>query len=384
MARQNVGNPKFYVDYISYWMHSGMIKGAGIYTSGTLDDDNTVVGSDGYRPELIGLNPSEYIFEEVDLPVTYRFYLTNQVYIPNGANDKFFTSILGHNLFSALVNDVVLEFKSTAQGYNTVMQIGGVAGQSNFTQVCNWYDASDDRFDWNGWSMAEWQGGDSELFDIIDLTLSSPSHVFTFPHILGSINFGTIYEMPHSPDLSLKVTREYKGIKRQNTRGGSTLTQIDYSTAPDWAGFTPWELTRENVGNYIGQGYKEKRSPKRGRRVWDLQFSYVGGDDLFNVNELLANANPTDSAQSEGYNDSDFYGTSEIKFYNNVQTSSDSFIGRLLEKTMGGAIPFIFQPDGNNPSPDQFAICILDQDSFQFEQVAYNVYNISLKIREVW
>ena len=146
----------------------------------------------------------------------------------------------------------------------------------------------------------------------------------------------------------------------------------------------PWELTRENVGNYIGQGYKEKRSPKRGRRVWDLQFSYVGGDDLFNVNELLANANPTDSAQSEGYNDSDFYGTSEIKFYNNVQTSSDSFIGRLLEKTMGGAIPFIFQPDGNNPSPDQFAICILDQDSFQFEQVAYNVYNISLKIREVW
>ena len=72
-----------------------------------------------------------------------------------------------------------------------------------------------------------------------------------------------------------KVTREYKGIKRQITRGGSTLTQIDYSSAPDWAGFTPWELTRENVGNYIGQGYKEKRSPKRGRRVWDFEsFKY--------------------------------------------------------------------------------------------------------------
>ena len=56
----------------------------------------------------------------------------------------------------------------------------------------------------------------------------------------------------------------------------------------------------------------------------------------------------------------------------------------VIHKTMGGALPFIFQPDSNNNSPDQFAICMIEQDSISFEQVAYNVYNVKLKIREVW
>ena len=55
-----------------------------------------------------------------------------------------------------------------------------------------------------------------------------------------------------------------------------------------------------------------------------------------------------------------------------------------MDRTIGGALPFVFQPDGNNNSPDQFAICKLDHESFQYTQVANNVYDISLKIREVW
>ena len=59
-------------------------------------------------------------------------------------------------------------------------------------------------------------------------------------------------------------------------------------------------------------------------------------------------------------------------------------MGVVMDKTMGGALPFIFQPDSNNNSPDQFAICEIDQDSISFELVANSVYNVSLKIREVW
>ena len=49
-----------------------------------------------------------------------------------------------------------------------------------------------------------------------------------------------------------------------------------------------------------------------------------------------------------------------------------------------GNLPFIFQPDSNNNNPDQFAICKFDMKEFKFEQVANGVYNVKLKIREVW
>ena len=34
--------------------------------------------------------------------------------------------------------------------------------------------------------------------------------------------------------------------------------------------------------------------------------------------------------------------------------------------------------------PDGFAICILDQKGISIKQVAHQVYDISLKIMEVW
>ena len=100
------------------------------------------------------------------------------------------------------------------------------------------------------------------------------------------------------------------------------------------------------------------------------------------LNELVYISNPTDSDTNSlsGYDANDFYSG---KFVSDIRRDS-SFMGVVMEKTLGGALPFVFQPNGNNNSPDQFAICQIDQGSFQFKQVAHNVYDISLKIREVW
>ena len=77
----------------------------------------------------------------------------------------------------------------------------------------------------------------------------------------------------------------------------------------------------------------------------------------------------------------------QIGIYLNQMT----FIVRLFTRTNGGQLPFIFQPDGGggvagqgNFNPDQFAICKFDMKSFKFKQSAYGVYDVSLKIREVW
>ena len=63
--------------------------------------------------------------------------------------------------------------------------------------------------------------------------------------------------------------------------------------------------------------------------------------------------------------------------------------------TMGGALPFIFQPNkdatydwsadsGQVTAIPEFAICRFDMDTFSREQVANSVYNIKVKIKESW
>ena len=40
---------------------------------------------------------------------------------------------------------------------------------------------------------------------------------------IGSLLYGTYYDMPHSPDLNLKLSYEYDGVKNITTKGGATL-----------------------------------------------------------------------------------------------------------------------------------------------------------------
>ena len=80
------------------------------------------------------------------------------------------------------------------------------------------------------------------------------------------------------------------------------------------------------------------------------------------------------SASIKSVNRSDFYHTID---------TDDSFSAQVLNKVSHGE-KFIFQPDNTANNPSDFAICVLDQDSFSMKQSAYNVYDISMKIKEVW
>ena len=160
------------------------------------------------------------------------------------------------------------------------------------------------------------------------------------------------------------------------TTGGNTLTRVHHSGPPPWDSGPPFTLNLYNYdvtpefANSAEPSYHTKANIARGRRVWELTFSYLSSDDLFSVNELMSRYNPSTA-------------NSGSDFAVDIMTDS-SFFNTVLEKSMGGALPFIFQPDNSNNSPDQFAICIIDQSSIDFEQVAPSVYNISLTIREIW
>ena len=112
---------------------------------------------------------------------------------------------------------------------------------------------------------------------------------------------------------------------------------------------------------------REEMSPtqllsRSGRRVWNLEFSYMDDGDLWGSNQSLLTS---------------------TTFQDNLLTDLN-FFSQVWHKTLGGTIPFIFQPNANDNNPSQFAICRLRNNSLKATQPAFNVYDISVVIEEVW
>ena len=171
---------------------------------------------------------------------------------------------------------------------------------------------------------------------------------------VGSVVLGTYYDMPHSPGLNLTMEREMN-IKRVRTKGGNDLIDYKYNKPTMWGNAAAWELHDGSTGIH--------KLSRGGRRIWDLSFTLSESDlfpDSSNVAWEGSYANYTASMGKTLLEDNTFY-------------------SQVIHRTHG--LPFIFQPD--NKYPD-FAICKFNQSSFKFSQVANGLYNVKLKIREVW
>ena len=189
-----------------------------------------------------------------------------------------------------------------------------------------------------------------------------------------SISVGRYYELPHSPDLNLTMTRDYSNIRTIETKGGASLSNDFGSKPPMWGDAAPWELWQLNTD--IGDRQLLSRS---GRRIWDLSWSYIEGSDAFGANQSLSSfATPTDP---EGYDSNDL--KTDGHFNTDILLDSN-FYSQVIHKLNGTQFPFIFQADSNDTTAQSWAICKFDMNSFKFEQVANGVYNVKLKIREVW
>ena len=364
MAYQNVGTPRFYVDILQ-WLN----------TQGLISVHNTSFAEDvSFIMDLIGINPTSIIElsgGDGDND-TIRFNTTYPLkdLMPN---DKNFAMALGHNFGTAESSFSTSEGEGTTAGAGTDSTWTAVAssGYVNSTSVGSGGD-----IDYDGFSIHIGNDAHNMQTNIFQFRFDyqGDGNVYNDnPIKIGSLLYGTYYDMPHSPDLSLKLSYEYDGIKTQQTKGGATLSNAMYTKAPDWGDYGCWQL---------GIHSALESNLRSGRRVWDLSFSYLSDEHVFPVN---ANRSYVANIGSEtGYGD--VFETDEFGNYlfdSNVITGTD-FFSQVWNKTMGGHLPFIFQPDKNNANPDQFAICRFDMDSLQYDQVANNVYNVKLKIRESW
>ena len=224
--------------------------------------------------------------------------------------------------------------------------------------------------DISGWTS---ETGDFSPYNEANITVYPGSRLLN----IGAFSMGGYFDMPVSPDLDLSMTVEFDGYDSTTTLGGSTLTNVRYAGSPWWYDVDGNKTEPFSVGASSGL------SKRNGRRMWSMKFSYISDKDIFSSN-YMSNTSIQDGNDSsnDDYNNNEDLNSDRTAFEYTLE-NDNSFIAQVLNK-VGNGQRFIFQPDNTNNNPDQFAICQLDQDSLQIKQVAYKVYDISLKIREVW
>ena len=137
-----------------------------------------------------------------------------------------------------------------------------------------------------------------------------------------------------------------------------------------------------------------KGRQRQGARIWKLRYSYVRGQDLFpnNLSPNVVGIAPADQGYTSGSDHLNVYPSfnnnstgdtdSDISSNNLDYHSQKCFHNTIVEKTMNGAIPFIFQPVSDDYTPSGFCMATLE-GSPSYSQIAPNLYSVSLTIREI-
>ena len=341
MAYQNVGTPRFYIDIPTYLNSIGEDYG------------------DGFDKSLFTLNPiTPVVFLEgqeggsANIELSYSL---DQLCNPH----KFYFAILNHNInYSDNINN-----DGTLAADTISFKISNLKDDSNTpTGVLN-YDST---FSEGSTIFTGDISGNNTNTSLAFADINLVEDVYS-----GSVSFGSYYDMKNSADLDLTMEVEFDGYNSFQTAGGSTLTNVTYNGSPYWNDKDGNKVEPFSVGTSTGV------SKRNGRRNWSRKFSYVSDKDLFASNYM----SNTHLETTTDYDTDDL--TTDTNEFEYTLNNDDSFIAQVLNK-VGNGQRFIFQPDNTNNNPDQFAICVLDQDSLSIKQVAYKVYDISLKIREVW
>ena len=372
MAYSSVGRPVFYIDNYLYHKTIGT-------TMTTIDYD----GEFGFitpdnAPDMFTLSPAlpkillDITGEEsniVNVPMTSEFENFDLT-----GNMKTYIAVLNHNGLSNFGAGYIDPVTTNSYYFNNN------ENQPNATEVLNashdgsWYQCK------RGSTIVT--GSDQIVGAGFLITLFGSTAV-------GAISTGIQYTMPHSPDLKLSMEIEMDGIQTMKTSGGASFSNVNYSGNPLWVNYGEdvysEDASRTNCFDVYGsEGLDVTKTGARrnGRRSWNLKFSYISDKDLFssNLGGSFYSEHGIDGTMSSHYDADDIASDDETMEYS-IETD-DSFYAQVWNKTLGGALPFIFQPNSN--FLDEFYICKFDQNSLKISQSAYKVYDISVKIVETW
>tara|TARA_Y100000310_G_scaffold312406_1_gene359679 strand:+ start:2032 stop:3186 length:1155 start_codon:yes stop_codon:yes gene_type:complete len=384
MAYQNVATPRFYINAFEFgramWEANEDVLSEEFSEAQLWAEDNDansilntlptqIYSADelGDNRPLINFPPYAYMY---DHPNDSPDVLFQDPFIPvRGYYNNNFVAFLAHNMY---YNEIDFDIPRSL-GYSIVN-----AEPSPPQYFWGSLDPKDITGGTNGGL-----GGQGELgfftipysgFSIIGWNHVIPTmwnlSVSAFGDEIGSVISGSYYDMPSFPNLSVSMNRDYGKIKEITTQNGSSVSNTMGDKAATWGDGGAWELYSEPQNQTLSRS---------GRRTWDLEFSYIDDSDFWGSNQL---GNGYREDFSDGL-DKDDIGRNIDKYRFNVITD-DNFFSQVWNKTFGGTIPFIFQVDKDNSNPDQFAICKFKDNSLKATQTAFNVYDVSFSIEEVW
>jgi hypothetical protein len=385
MGFQRVIKPKFYVDMMSYLHATGHSEYFNRHEAEHSDTPTTKQIHEGNKTDLLYSNPQSLL----------KFTLPD-----DGSADTLFNykDFVGGKVFPNIPIDCLVILNHNLQGVEcgggfytpdtNVMGFGADSDYVNFESVITH----------NGFSI--------RLKDSTHFTGSNSVRGYLYFHdnqanigqrYMGSYFFGKTYSPPHSPNLSMTVSRTFDGIKSSKTKGGHTISNIDHLGNPDWSGHNAWELwdypsdpaatppseTPDATQQPMLIEDKNKNLGRLGRRSWKLTFDLVSEQDVFGALEQ-SNILPFTPDNTFPESASSFTGMGYGNIWDNPLLFDDNFISRVWIPTLGGTIPMLIQLDDTNKNPDNFAIVTIKQNSFNVTPKAPNLYSYSMTLEETW
>lgn len=351
---QNTGKPRFWIPITPFLRENNLL---------TMDYEISEPGIlSGKDVSLIDLDPFNRVWLSESSSIEIKFQFNDTDWIDVG--QKYFIGIIGHHFKAALPSSGFISL--TGDGVDNSQ----FSSSDGFNQFNHTNSVDGIQPEYNGMTLRE--------FYLPAVDTLGFSFALDYGMMLGSIVIGKVYDssnFPNNADIGIEFTREYN-YKKITTDRGIEHSNSHYMTNPlarfyhlydevDYAGSHYDHPTVSNINSTYHQGQTQGRSDLRS---WDLTFSNVDEQKLFSKSDSIF------PIASDGISTVDTY-----NFYKDNNT-----FDQLTHFTMGGSMPFIFQPDEDNFMPDQFAICRFAENSFNMQRDSFNTYRYSMGVREAF
>ena len=361
MANMNVRTPRFYPDWINFFLNRGIAQNGNFDVLATDAGAYKIGLQTGTEAELFDMNPLNVVDFDTSADTDGHVLVTLNT---QGVYQKSYIAILNHNLSSAVG-------KIRVFAGNISSDVTAVDGANAETADINWGSVTVTEI-----VNADTRTAGSDNKSVVIEPGHDGTTLFTFPETdlqywciqfegnttntgnatngtwgstdlyVGGIMIGEYYDMPHSPDLQVNRSIIFDQVKQLESAGGKRFSNMSsWGRVGTTSGRSPF-----NTANYNYTAFG-------GRIAYDLTFSYLASTDLM-PNEYRNNFSMVDD---------------------------DAVVVDVWDKTHGPHTPFIFSIDkdsaGDNASSEHI-FARFRQDSLNMNQIAHDYWNISLKIEE--
>ena len=371
MSYGRISSPKFYIDATLLAATSGMVN---------LDALGTTPATEDYGDRLFHLNPwgetSRLLYAGAPFDLNSFAIAFGSDLVESG---KIMTSLSWFSVLGIQCDGNIDDVSVEIEAYSQDAQGGAYtsAGALDMIGLTNLYGGSQ-AFSTSlalnsGYCLGTfdnpWINSDSIHINKLNFSFSA---INTTTLKIGSLSAGWHWSPSVSTDLNLVEEYEMGGVKKTRTIGGKDFSKIDGVGKPQWVGDGLMPFLRS--ARMSGLGDNDSSSYLSFRKTWKMGFSYLSDTKLKPNNDF-------DHSTWTGGAPFEFLPSSTTDSAGHYTGIKDDFISRVWYGTMGGVLPFIFQPTSD---VEEFHIVKFVQNTISFSQVAHNTYSVSFELEEVW